>query len=121
MPINSTKPVSRWETVQTIRMLMNKECPPAVGCPTLYRYINAAGIIPVIENRKSLFPVDKVFAEIRKMRLASPTNGELVFNSEEEMKKRLAEWRPPQKTLKGYLKRYAKLVQSASTGATFEE
>jgi dihydroxyacid dehydratase/phosphogluconate dehydratase len=37
------------------------------------------------------------------------------------MKKRLAEWRPPQKTLKGYLKRYAKLVQSASTGATFEE
>jgi len=41
--------------------------------------------------------------------------------SEEELKKRLSQWRPPQKKLKGYLKRYAKLVQSASTGATFED
>jgi len=39
---------------------------------------------------------------------------------EEELKKRLSQWKPPQKKLKGYLKRYAKLVQSASTGATFE-
>ena len=41
--------------------------------------------------------------------------------SEEELKKRLSQWKPPQKKLKGYLKRYAKLVQSASTGATFED
>jgi dihydroxy-acid dehydratase len=41
--------------------------------------------------------------------------------SEDEMKRRLSRWKAPQKKLKGYLKRYAKLVQSASTGATFEE
>jgi len=39
---------------------------------------------------------------------------------EEEIKKRRSEWTPPKRELKGYLKRYAKLVQSASTGATFE-
>jgi dihydroxy-acid dehydratase len=41
--------------------------------------------------------------------------------SKEEFKKRLSQWKPPKKKLKGYLKRYARLVQSASTGATFEE
>jgi len=41
--------------------------------------------------------------------------------SDEELKKRLSQWKPPKKELKGYLKRYARLVQSASTGATFEE
>ncbi len=41
--------------------------------------------------------------------------------SKEEMKKRLSKWKPRQKKLKGYLKRYAKLVQSANTGATFED
>ncbi len=41
--------------------------------------------------------------------------------SEEELKKRLSRWKPPQKKLKGYLKRYAKLVQSVNTGATFED
>jgi dihydroxy-acid dehydratase len=40
---------------------------------------------------------------------------------EDELKKRLSRWKPPQKKLKGYLKRYAKLVQSANTGATFED
>jgi len=40
--------------------------------------------------------------------------------SDEELKKRLSQWKPPKKELKGYLKRYARLVQSASTGATFE-
>jgi dihydroxy-acid dehydratase len=40
--------------------------------------------------------------------------------SDEELKKRLSQWKPPQKELKGYLKRYARLVQSAHTGATFE-
>ncbi len=39
----------------------------------------------------------------------------------EELKKRLSQWRPPKKELKGYLKRYAKLVTSANTGATFED
>lgn len=38
-----------------------------------------------------------------------------------ELKKRLSQWKPPKKELKGYLKRYARLVQSANTGATFEE
>lgn len=40
---------------------------------------------------------------------------------DEELKKRLSQWRPLERELKGYLKRYARLVQSASTGATFEE
>jgi dihydroxy-acid dehydratase len=40
--------------------------------------------------------------------------------SEEEMKKRLAQWKPIKRELKGYLKRYAQLVRSAHTGATFE-
>ena len=44
-----------------------------------------------------------------------------VLLSEEEIKKRLAEWTPPRRALKGYLKRYARLVQSANTGATFED
>jgi dihydroxy-acid dehydratase len=39
---------------------------------------------------------------------------------DEELKKRLSQWKPPKKELKGYLKRYASLVRSASTGATFE-
>jgi len=41
--------------------------------------------------------------------------------SKEEMKKRLSTWKPPKKNLKGYLKRYAKLVTSANTGAIFED
>jgi len=40
--------------------------------------------------------------------------------SDEELKKRLSDWKPPKRQLKGYLKRYARLVQSAHTGATFE-
>lgn len=40
--------------------------------------------------------------------------------SREELKKRLSQWKPPPKELKGYLKRYARLVTSANTGATFE-
>ena len=40
--------------------------------------------------------------------------------SDDELKKRLSQWKPPKKKLKGYLKRYARLVQSANTGATFE-
>ena len=41
--------------------------------------------------------------------------------SDKELKKRLSGWKPPKKQLKGYLKRYARLVQSAHTGATLEE
>jgi dihydroxy-acid dehydratase len=40
--------------------------------------------------------------------------------SDEELKKRRSQWKPPSKKLKGYLKRYARLVRSASTGAVFE-
>ncbi len=40
---------------------------------------------------------------------------------DKELKKRLSRWKPLQKKLKGYLKRYARLVQSAHTGATLEE
>lgn len=41
--------------------------------------------------------------------------------SGEEMKKRLSKWRQPRKELKGFLKRYARMVTSGSTGATFED
>ena len=44
-----------------------------------------------------------------------------VLISNEELKKRLSRWKPPKKELKGYLKRYARLVTSANTGATFED
>ena len=40
--------------------------------------------------------------------------------SDQEMKGRLSRWKPVKKELKGYLKRYAQLVRSAHTGATFE-
>jgi dihydroxy-acid dehydratase len=41
--------------------------------------------------------------------------------SKKELRKRLSQWKPPKKKLKGYLKRYARLVQSAHTGATFKD
>jgi dihydroxy-acid dehydratase len=41
--------------------------------------------------------------------------------SAEELKNRLSRWKPRKKELKGYLKRYAELVQSAHTGAVFKE
>jgi len=40
--------------------------------------------------------------------------------SDAELKTRLARWQPVKRELKGYLKRYAQLVRSAHTGATFE-
>jgi dihydroxy-acid dehydratase len=40
--------------------------------------------------------------------------------SDEELKSRLARWKPMKRELKGYLKRYAAQVRSAHTGATFE-
>ena len=44
-----------------------------------------------------------------------------VLISDDEMKKRLSQWKPVKKALKGYLRRYARLVQSANTGAVFKE
>ena len=41
--------------------------------------------------------------------------------SEDELKKRLSQWKPPKRELRGYLKRYARLVQSAHTGATLKD
>jgi dihydroxy-acid dehydratase len=41
--------------------------------------------------------------------------------SDDELKRRLSLWKPPKRELKGYLKRYASLVQSANTGAVFKE
>jgi len=40
--------------------------------------------------------------------------------SDKELKKRLSQWKPRKKELKGYLKRYARLVRSASVGAILE-
>jgi dihydroxy-acid dehydratase len=40
--------------------------------------------------------------------------------SDKELKKRLSQWKPRKRVLKGYLKRYARLVQSASVGAIVE-
>jgi len=50
-----------------------------------------------------------------------PQNKLGVRLTEEEIKTRLAAWRPPaQKATKGYLSRYVRLVGSASTGAVFK-
>ncbi|MCL2669745.1 MAG: dihydroxy-acid dehydratase, partial [Syntrophaceae bacterium] len=43
-----------------------------------------------------------------------------VLIPEAEINARLAEWKPPQRELKGYLKRYAALVRGGHTGATFK-
>lgn len=40
---------------------------------------------------------------------------------DQELKERLSKWKPPKNELKGYLKRYAKFVTSANTGAVFED
>ena len=40
---------------------------------------------------------------------------------EEELERRRAAWTPPEKELRGYLKRYAQGVSSASRGAVFDE
>lgn len=41
--------------------------------------------------------------------------------SDEELAKRKANWVKPQKELTGYIKRYAKMVQSSAVGAVFED
>ncbi len=44
-----------------------------------------------------------------------------VLVSEAELDKRRAAWKPIERTLKGYLSRYAKLVTSAATGAILDD
>ncbi len=41
--------------------------------------------------------------------------------SDEELKNRLSKWKPRKRELKGYLRRYARLVTSGHTGAVLEE
>ncbi len=50
-----------------------------------------------------------------------PANKITLEISDDEMKKRLADFRPKTKELKGYLKRYAKLVTSGSNGAILND
>jgi dihydroxy-acid dehydratase len=66
------------------------------------------GPIAVVRNG------DKIEIDIpgKKLNLLIPGN---------ELQKRLSHWKPPKKNLKGYLKRYSRLVQSAHLGATLEE
>jgi dihydroxy-acid dehydratase len=53
-----------------------------------------------------------------RIRIDIPKRTIEVLIPGEEIKKRLAKWRPPkQKITKGYLSRYAKMVSSAGTGA----
>jgi dihydroxy-acid dehydratase len=66
------------------------------------------GPIAVVKNR------DQIEIDIPNKKLN-------LLISKEELEKRLSMWKPPEKKLKGYLKRYARLVTSANTGATFEE
>ena len=55
-----------------------------------------------------------------KIKLDVPRRRLDVELSDEQMKSRLAEWNPrPPKILKGYLRRYWSLVQSADKGGTF--
>ena len=68
----------------------------------------AGGLIGLVEEG------DTVELDIpnRSLTLAVP---------EEELERRRAAWSPPEKELKGYLKRYAQRVSSASRGAVFDE
>lgn len=56
------------------------------------------------------------------IRIDIPTKRIDLLIPEEELRRRLSQWRPPEpKVKRGYLRRYARQVQSASTGAVFEE
>lgn len=65
------------------------------------------GPIAVVQNG------DLIEIDIPKKRLN-------LLISNETLKKRLSQWKPPKKKLKGYLKRYSSLVTSASRGAILE-
>lgn len=62
-----------------------------------------------------------VLREGDRIRIDIPGKKVDVLLSEDEIKKRLSEWRPPKpKITKGYLSRYARLVSSAGKGAVME-
>ncbi|MGA2315116.1 MAG: dihydroxy-acid dehydratase, partial [Thermodesulfobacteriota bacterium] len=67
--------------------------------------------------REMLAPTSAIVGVGRDRDVALLTDGLLI--SKEELKRRLSKWKPPKKKLRGYLKRYARLVTSANTGATF--
>lgn len=50
-----------------------------------------------------------------------PNRSLSVRISDEELQKRKANWKAPEKELTGYIKRYAKLVQSSAVGAVFTD
>ncbi len=55
------------------------------------------------------------------IRIDIPSGKLDVLLSEEELKRRRASWKRPEKKLKGVLKRYSKDVSSGSKGAVFED
>jgi len=61
-----------------------------------------------------------IVAEGDQIQIDIPGKKLNVLISSHELKKRLLRWKPPKKELRGYLKRYAGLVQSADTGAAFK-
>lgn len=65
------------------------------------------GVLAVVKNG------DRILIDIPNRRL------ELLVG-EKEIKERLSRWRPPEKKLKGILKRYSKLVKSADKGAVLD-
>ena len=69
----------------------------------------AGGPIAVVENG------DRIKIDLRRKRID-------LLISEDELKERLAKWKPPEPKIKvGYLYRYSKLVTSANTGAVFKD
>ncbi len=69
----------------------------------------AGGPIAVVKNG------DRIKIDLRRKRID-------ILISEDELKERLAKWKPPEPKIKvGYLYRYSKLVTSANTGAVFKE
>lgn len=65
------------------------------------------GLIAIVRNG------DTIEIDIPNKRLS-------LMISDEEMKKRFSQWKPRKKELRGYLKRYARMVTSANTGAVFK-
>ena len=61
-----------------------------------------------------------VVREGDRIRIDIPANTIELLIPETELQARLADFRPKQKELHGYLKRYAKLVQSGAAGAVLD-
>ncbi|NMB24852.1 MAG: dihydroxy-acid dehydratase, partial [Firmicutes bacterium] len=56
-----------------------------------------------------------------EIRIDIPNHRIELLVSDEELAERKAIWKPVERTLKGYLNRYARLVTSAATGAVLKE